>query len=616
MALVITEFDGVEVNGDTAYKVVQPESSGSAEYRIRLALRSRVGQFPTIESYEKESIIYQFIIYQNPDDVTDREVFNEQATALFALKHNVIVVATTATDTVRFRATATSFVRRGGGGGKIYDLVLEIPEGTIESDTESASTNQTATVTGSLPVLPTFRIVNTRATGSLKYTRITLADATDANQGLSGFLTMSTFNSTGAGATTAANYRVYYNGMSVPFYIISPNNASSKLFVRVNIPAGGEAYLDVVYGSAITNNLTSQALDTAGMQLTNSGQDADTWHYDSMEASKFPVVTGAMKLERTGTKTFDGVSFGLVSESATQIIFGLKPSEELQNDADSIVFTFGAPLDAAVSGQLKEFQRVVRNVSAADTFKAFIRARKNGRSLWTDIWTATDTTVTSGAATPNAQIAVPGITTTTQTTFDVGDASGLAEYRMIISGSEHMLITDITGNTLTVVRAINNTTATTHLSGVSLLLIGKLADVDFPDDVVAIAIGIEPLADTADAILALSPQATDGTFNVSVEQSPTITVATAVDAYVLDGTLENVVSGDQIIFESVYVCGTGDMIVDCANQEIRTLDDIPWFGSVTFTNPANWLEFKPGNNQWTNLDNTTITASFREKVLA
>ena len=57
------------------------------------------------------------------------------------------------------------------------------------------------------------------------------------------------------------------------------------------------------------------------------------------------------------------------------------------------------------------------------------------------------------------------ITSTTETSWGVNDASGLSAIQTILVGSEQMYITGISSNTLTVIRGVNGTTASTHSAG-------------------------------------------------------------------------------------------------------------------------------------------------------
>ena len=60
------------------------------------------------------------------------------------------------------------------------------------------------------------------------------------------------------------------------------------------------------------------------------------------------------------------------------------------------------------------------------------------------------------------------ITTTTETSWGVNDASGLSAGQTILVGSEQMYITGISSNTLTVERAVNGTTAATASAGTAV----------------------------------------------------------------------------------------------------------------------------------------------------
>ena len=60
------------------------------------------------------------------------------------------------------------------------------------------------------------------------------------------------------------------------------------------------------------------------------------------------------------------------------------------------------------------------------------------------------------------------IATETETAWGVNDASGLSAAQTIVVGAEQMYITGISSNTLTVIRGVNGTTASTHTAGASV----------------------------------------------------------------------------------------------------------------------------------------------------
>ena len=60
------------------------------------------------------------------------------------------------------------------------------------------------------------------------------------------------------------------------------------------------------------------------------------------------------------------------------------------------------------------------------------------------------------------------IATDTETAWGVNDASGLSASQTILVGTEQMYITSISSNTLTVIRGVNGTTASTHTASTSV----------------------------------------------------------------------------------------------------------------------------------------------------
>jgi hypothetical protein len=95
-----------------------------------------------------------------------------------------------------------------------------------------------------------------------------------------------------------------------------------------------------------------------------------------------------------------------------------------------------------------------------DTANTVFYATLRGTSV-VGKWGHSDERVTSSATASEAM-------DTSETGYDVSSGTAFSPGNTILADSEQMLVTSISTNTLTVVRAVNGTTAATHSSGISL----------------------------------------------------------------------------------------------------------------------------------------------------
>jgi hypothetical protein len=215
-----------------------------------------------------------------------------------------------------------------------------------------------------------------------------------SGRGLQNCLVPLTFDSTGISATTTADYDVFGpTGERVPFYLVSPDNAASKLWVAVNVPPSGTVTFHVWYGAAIANTVTAQALDMTGIDPSASSLTSVTWN--DLRAYLHPDRPWSWRLGKTG-KTVEGRSYGLKAISSSAVTFGVGADGTYRNDYDSVIITVGTA--AGTSSALTGLRRDDDGSGQAGNFTGFVRYRVAGSSVWSTAWSTT----TFGAAVTTA----------------------------------------------------------------------------------------------------------------------------------------------------------------------------------------------------------------------
>lgn len=600
MALTLTRFDGVAINGDSPYTVIVPAKHGGPRYSVRTSLRERSGLPPTEDDFSYAEVTLECLVYQNGSVYTTEE-FSDLVHQLFAWKHRVLVEGTVETGAVQFVATVKEFYRKENAP-LLFCLVLEVAEPVTVATTPTVSTTSPVTVSGPVRAQPVVRLTPTSISANPSYRRVTITD--QGQVGLSNYPVRITFDSTSASASVYTNYLVFVNGQSVPFRVGSPNNASTTLDLCVNVPPGGVTYVDLFYGGVITNTVTaddgSQGIyDDRGMNLGSGSWSNTSWVWDDFQCSLNADACGAWRLGKLG-QTISGVSFGVIQEGPYGITFGVRPDSTLPGDADCIILTIGAR--AATSSALANLARHL--TIAAGSARAFVKYRTRNMSRWVTAWSEDETAPATSNPTTLAETL-----DATETAVDVVDASGIAVGRVVRIHSEDMYVISKAANTLTVVRGFNGTEAVPHAIGAVLMV--ALSDAVDLDDAVQIAVGIEPLDSSANATLGLS---SEGTFYLDIDYEPAVTVGSRVNAYRIDGTLKNTRNLATIEFDEVLVGGNAPLIIDTALKRVWAGADTYYTGNLLMTDPDGWWPLEPGSNPWVGPSGVTVAIEHRERA--
>jgi hypothetical protein len=366
-----TAFDGVTINGASAYRVFTRYGE-DGPYTAEPQLRPIIGRTPTRDGIIYAGRSFPFIVdragstadAQWQEDVQEIFTPNKGERVLTATANGVTV--TLNVDVTELRRTTHSR----------FEGVFHAADPYWKSTTTSTDSASPLTQSGNVDALPVITV--TPASATMRRVRATITDT--SGRGLVNYPYRITFDSTGVSAAAAADYIAFYNGRAIPFYVANLNNAATTMDVRLDIPPSGSSFVDIFYGSSVNNTITAQTLDDGGHELTDATYTNTRWvfHHDQFDRiSTRPPATGVWRLGKIGN-VIAGTSFGITTLSTTGITFSVKPNSSLANDADAIVLTVGA--EAGTTNALDGL--TVSTTTAAGSPELLIRYRKAGEGYW------------------------------------------------------------------------------------------------------------------------------------------------------------------------------------------------------------------------------------------
>lgn len=387
--MVITSFDGVTLNGISGYKVFIPASADWAR-EVALDLRERAnGRTPQRDGSRIPPNRFPFVVYNEGN--LDLDVFRANVEQWFSPWGGPRILLAThpdgatalklTVDVERFRPrpNTTTF----------YDGTFVAADYPWRGTAEQSSTSSPITGGGTFRALP--RIVLTPKTTTVMRRRVTVTDG--GTYGLMGYPVRITFDSTGVSATTSANYLVYAKGRSVPFRLTTPNDASSKLDVVLDVEPGGEAEIDIYYGSSISNSVTADALPMGGLDYDNGSYSATNAVWDRWDCSLHP---GGMCLQWKPAKLdlvkATSATFGITAESSSSITISMGAG--YPNDVNALICTIGCK--AGTTNALSDISRDPALSAGSGRYR--VMKRVAGQLNWTQVFSnAVMTTADTGA---------------------------------------------------------------------------------------------------------------------------------------------------------------------------------------------------------------------------
>lgn len=379
----VTSFDGLSVNAATDYAVIIEKMGTQSPYAMTPQLRERTNQNPVVDRRSYGARPLPFTIARAPGSALSAAQFAANVERYFTPWAGPRTLNATHDDgstTLTATADVVSLVRTAP---LIYEGQFLVPEGAWRSTSINTDSASPLIVAGTYKALPTITI--TPSTSTLKRRRISITDNT--GRGLAAYIIQATFDSTGVSATANTNYVVFFQGRSIPFYVNTPNNASTKLYFRVDVQPSATATVDVYYGSSVSNSVTNDKLDDAGMALTSGTFSNTQWEWDA----PFTISTnprgaaGSFVAAKLGNQP-SNIGFGILSEAAAEVQIAFASNGTGANDVDGFVVT--VPAGAGTTNALSNLKRDDINTPTG-TYTFYIKYRIAGQLNWTTAWSST-----------------------------------------------------------------------------------------------------------------------------------------------------------------------------------------------------------------------------------
>jgi len=137
---------------------------------------------------------------------------------------------------------------------------------------------------------------------------------------------------------------------------------------------------------------------------------------------------------------------------------------------------------------------------------------------------------------------------------------------------------------------------------------------------IALALVLEPFGADAMGSMRVSTQAATTPARLTMVGGPTVSMAAAVAARKLSGSLTNTTTGATITFPPTYLDATATLTIDTTlpvtAEPIRTSDGTPLYGMPSFSDPDSLFPLNYGSNAWTEMTGGATSFSFRNRYAA
>lgn len=397
-----TSINGTNVNGSTAYRVVFPIDS-PMDNAASLTLVPRENDTPLDTGFQVNERSVPFLVSPGTTGVpVSNEQWYQNAMGIFLPEGSKLSIrASWRSQTIELFGAVVSIGPLPGSPVNDEDDSIIAGEFVVPDPVWREIAAETADATSPLSVSrgnvkPQPTITFTPSTTTLRHRIITITDTLGI--GLSNYPIIIAFDSTGISATTTANYIAFINEREIPIYTHNPNNASTRMLIRVNCDPSQSITCHIYYGSSVNNTVTAQALDPLGMAITDADLTNTHWIWDDFVLSSNPQnVSGVWTLLNTPEI---GLHFPVYTEAAGSLAFqGSTPGTELNTTTpNAAVLILGGSL-AGTTNALTGLSRQFTDVLGAPALGGFIKYQPFGTVSFTTAWqlAGDNTTVTTAA---------------------------------------------------------------------------------------------------------------------------------------------------------------------------------------------------------------------------
>jgi hypothetical protein len=270
----LTAVDGQSVGVGEVVRLVIPSGSDHG-INAKTEWQPRVGQGPSFHGQSFEPRAIPLVVVPGLA-AGGLDISAWMSTAL-ALLRPTNALRTLSADLDGVAVTIEAVIETiATGEGPVLTARASAPSSFWRAATQS-TTSLTVTNDGNAPANPTITIKPT--TGTVLRRRVTFDENT--GRGLVNHPIRLTVNTTSAGPIAAASdVLIFDQGNPTLFQSQNLNNASTLLDIRKSLrPSSTDEFVDVVYGTAVNNTVTANALLPWGMDLAHGSHSNTVWVY-------------------------------------------------------------------------------------------------------------------------------------------------------------------------------------------------------------------------------------------------------------------------------------------------------------------------------------------------
>lgn len=146
---------------------------------------------------------------------------------------------------------------------------------------------------------------------------------------------------------------------------------------------------------------------------------------------------------------------------------------------------------------------------------------------------------------------------------------------------------------------------------------GALATTQDIDGAIQVLIALEALIPNVVADVAIGWSGGGSYPQITMANTPTVTVGNAATARRLNGTLTNTTTGDVITFDDVYLDDEA-LTINCLTKQVSTASGLWYSGGrgIRFSNKEDLFPLVPGSNAWTVAIDGTVSIAWESSYLA
>ena len=394
-----------------------------SERTVEQEYRPRVGRGPMAEqrSYPQREIAFEAAQSTNMRDAEVARILDvtagEQELEIVDLETQTSYIA---------KASVTRLMRQSPGFG-VWEGTFTVRE-PAQALTATTTTGAELDVYGNTFALPTITFQPNG--GNVRWRRLTATDNT--GRGLANHPIRFEFDSSGVGADQPTNFICFYGPRPVPFQVIDAGTENTALWLRMDLPASGEAHVTVFYGSDVDNPDTANEYLSGGMDLVNSTNTQ--WAWNDWSVREFPNANGVWQ-PGVFAPIHSHSDISLQSAVGAEITSLQDRSPEIVGDkANALILMTGVRTND--DNALKDLSRTVERLDGEGTVDFQVRYQPFGTTNWSLAWNQPRNS--DGLVNFDTDISIPGATAVLATIQgnDTNDA------RMLIGAGDTSDVTE------------------------------------------------------------------------------------------------------------------------------------------------------------------------------